>query len=184
MSSSDPQGTAPDRYVAVKRIHERARQFRGRFLNHIASIERDLALLLTDYFCTDDRSKQKLFFERIACRMSLDEKRVALIEIVKSDYPNYWEENVQFLNDLTELQRFRNKLAHSVVDVSDAALARPIEQGVGFVDWKEGDPITDVEFDDWCARANMVATTLIEIRKLLPYKQRKDSSKSSGSKTG
>jgi hypothetical protein len=74
--------------------------------------------------------------------------------------------------DLQRLQEFRNKLAHSVVDVSDTALARPFELGVGFVQWKAGEPITEKEFDDWVVRANMVLGTLDEIKMLLPYKER------------
>ena len=74
-------------HIAAGRIHERAREYRGRFLTHVAVIERDIAAILTSYFCTEDPSKQELFFSRVAGRMSLDEKRVLLTEIVKRDYP-------------------------------------------------------------------------------------------------
>lgn len=160
------------KHRAAEQLHERARQFRGRFLNHMAVIERSIALLLTYYFCTEDSSKQAIFFGSIASAMSLNAKRSVLIEIVKKDYPRYWDEHSQFLSDLQRLQEFRNKLAHSVVDVSDAALARPLELGVGFVQWKAGEPITETEFDDWVVRANMVLGTLDEIKMLLPFKER------------
>jgi len=163
-----------DNHRAAGRLHARAREYRGRFLNHIAVIERDIALLLTEYFCTIDPSKQELFFERIACRMSLEEKRTLLIEIVRRDYPSYWDKHAEFLKDLQELQTFRNKLAHSVLDVSDEALARPLEAGVGFLQWKNGTPIPERELDDWCVRANMVSSTLSSIKMLLPYKERTD----------
>lgn len=159
------------KHQTAEQLHERARQFRGRFLNHMANIERDIALLLTRYFCTDDSSKQSIFFDCIASAMSLNAKRTVLIEIVKKDYPRYWEEHSQFLLDLRHLQEFRNKLAHSVVDVSDSALARPLELGVGFVQWKAGDPITEQQFDEWVVRADMVLGTLDEIKRLLPFKE-------------
>lgn len=59
-----------------------------------------------------------------------------------------------------------------MVDVSVEALARPIEEGVGFVQWAKGEPVTDSEFENWEVRANMVSTTLIEIKRLLPYKEK------------
>ena len=158
-------------FKSARRIHERAREFRGRFLNHLAVIERDIALLLTEYFCTEDPLKQELFFDRIACRMSLEQKRVLLAEIVKRDYPRYWDDNGQFLQDLKQLQELRNKLAHSIVDVSNPALERPIDQGVGFVQWNGGVPITEQELDQWCAQANMVSGTLADIKRLLPFKE-------------
>jgi hypothetical protein len=161
----------PEYLRAAGRLHAQAREFRGRFLNSVAVIEHDIAKLLTDYFCRDDPAKQELFFERIACRMSLEEKRSMLVAIVKADYPSYWEEHSSFLRDIQLLQVFRNKLAHSVLDVSDEALARPIEAGVGFIQWKAGAPVTQFEFDGWCVRANIVLSTLKEIRVLLPFKE-------------
>jgi hypothetical protein len=157
---------------AAEHLHERARQIRGRFLNVVAVVERDIALLLTEYFCREDPSKQTLFFNRIATSMSLNAKRLVLSEILKKDYPRYCENNGQPLADLQQIQEFRNKLAHSVVDVSDSALARPAEEGVGFVQWNEGEPITEGEFNEWEVRANGVLTTLSDIKRLLPYKEK------------
>jgi hypothetical protein len=163
----------PENYAAARKLHALAREFRGRFLNSIAVIEHDIAKLLTEYFCTSDPFKQELFFNRVACRLSLEQKRVLLVEIVKNDYPRYWEEHDSFINDLKEIQEFRNKLAHSILDVSDEALARPLEEGVSFVQWNKGAPITERVFNEWCVRANMVLSTLAEIKTLLPYKEHK-----------
>ncbi len=155
----------------TKKIHEKGRELRGRFLNSVAVIERDIAVILTKYFCTTDKSKQELFFLKVAEKMTLDRKKQVLTEIVKNDYPSYWEELKPFLIDLKKIQEFRNKLAHSVLDVSDEALARPIEDGVGLVQWEKGKPITDKEFEEWEVRANMVISTLINIKRLLPFKE-------------
>jgi len=43
---------------AVRRLHEKAHYFRGRFLNSVAVIERDIAVILTEYFCTNDEEKR------------------------------------------------------------------------------------------------------------------------------
>lgn len=157
---------------AAKKLHEKARYLRGRFLNSVAVIERDIAVILTEYFCTIDESKRELFFEKVAEKLSLQKKKEILIEIVKNDYPRYWEENKQFLIDLQHIQEFRNKLAHSVLDVSDEALARQPEEGIGFVQWKKGAPVTDGEFEEWVVRANMLGSTLSDIKRLLPFKEK------------
>lgn len=158
--------------AAAQKLHEKARYFRGRFLNSVAVIERDIAVILTDYFCTVDEDKRAMFFERVAEKLSLQRKKDILVEIVKNDYPRYWEEHKQFLTDLQSIQDFRNKLAHSVLDVSDEALSRPIEEGVGFVQWRKSDPITDTEFQEWEVRANMLSSTLSDIKLLLPFKEK------------
>jgi len=84
----------------------------------------------------------------VAEKLSLQRKKEILIEIVKGDYPRYWEDNKEFLKSLQQIQEFRNKLAHSVLDVSEEALNRPLEEGVGFVQWNKGVPVTDDEFQE------------------------------------
>lgn len=157
---------------ACERVHEVARQFRGRFLNSVAAIEHDISAILTEYFCTEDEEKREIFFSEIVGYMSLNTKRELLVKIVKRDYPKYWDQNGQFLKELERIQTLHNKLAHSVVDVSDTALSRPIEEGVGFIQWRAGQPITKLEFEDWEAKANMVLSTLSDIKRLLPFKER------------
>jgi hypothetical protein len=164
--------TYKKKMAAAQRLHERACYLRGRFLNSVAVIERDISVILTDYFCTEDESKRELFFAKVAEKLSLQKKKEILIEIVKADYPRYWEEKKEFLNSLEQIQEFRNKLAHSVLDVSDEALERPLEKGVGFVQWKKGVPVTDEEFQEWEITANMLSSTLLDIKRLLPFKEK------------
>lgn len=156
--------------AAAQKLHERAREFRGRFLNHLAVIERDIALLLTMHFCREDAAAQQLFFDEIACKFSLEWKKELLVKILKADYPAFWANCGSSFRELSQLQAFRNKLAHSVVDVSDEALRRPLEQGVGFVQWKSGEPVTEEAMADWCARASTVLSALSSVRQLFPYR--------------
>lgn len=74
------------------------------------------------------------------------------------------------LSAFQKILEFRNKLAHSIVDLSDEALARPIEEGIGFTDWEKGRPITEQEFNDWEVKANMIYSCLKDIKRLLPLK--------------
>lgn len=162
-----------DRVAAAKKIHERARYLRGRFLNTVAVIERDIAIVLTEYFCQNDEEKREVFFTKVAEKISLQKKKEILIEIVENDYPKYWEENKEHFKKLKDIQEFRNKLAHSIVDVSEEALLRPIDEGVGFIQWKQGIPITDKEFEAFEDMASDVHSTISDIRMLLPFKEKR-----------
>lgn len=156
----------------VHRLHEKARNLRGRFLNSVAVIEHDIAVILTEYFCTEDESKRELFFAKVVEKLSLQKKKEILIEIVKVDYPRYWEENKEFLNSLQLIQELRNKLAHSILDVSDEALERPLKEGVGFVQWRKGAPVTDDEFEEFELKTADLHSALLEIESLLPLKEK------------
>jgi hypothetical protein len=155
---------------AASLIHEKARQFRGRFLNSMAVIDYELSAILTEYFCRDDDEKRELFSTDIVGRMNFGAKRTLVTEITKKDYPLFWDENQSLIKDLEQYQSLRNKLAHSIVDVSAAALARPLEAGIGFVQWKDSQPITEQEFDDWDARAATSLGILRDIKRMLPFK--------------
>lgn len=158
---------------AAKLIHEKARYYRGRFLNSVACIEHDIAHILTDYFCTFDLGKRKIFYDDIVTRgfFTLNRKKDVLMKIVQLDYPRYWKKHKEVFSTFKKILEFRNQLSHSIVDVSDEALARPIEEGIGFTDWKDGKPITEEEFNDWEVKANMISSCLTDIKRLLPYKQ-------------
>ena len=161
-----------DKVQSAKNLHERARYIRGRFINYVAVIERDLGVILTEYFCTECENKRAIFFTQVIEKLSLEQKRSTIIAIVKNDYPRFWEENKEYFKDLQKVQELRNKLAHSVLDVSENALSRPLEEGVGFVEWDKGNPITERELQDWEVRANMISSTLSSIKQLLPFKER------------
>lgn len=162
------------RRVASK-LHERAYFLRGRFLTLVSVIERNLAEILTEYFCREDADLRQRFFDRVAMKMSLNAKRDLWFEILKADHPSFWSKNEMHLLHLRSIQEFRNKLAHSVVDLSPQALTRGVEAGVGFVDWKRGEPIQDAEFEEWQVRAMMIFGLLNDHRRLLPFIEKQHS---------
>ncbi|AHF94058.1 hypothetical protein OPIT5_04105 [Opitutaceae bacterium TAV5] len=131
--------------------------------------------LLAEYFCPNDGGKRTLLYDEILTTnfFGLERKKQLFRAIVKIDYPSYWEENKETLVAFDDVQRFRNKLAHSRVDVSEEALARPLEQGVGFTDWKNSEPVTEAQFQDMIAKVNMIISCILEIKRLLPFKERK-----------
>ncbi len=162
-----------EKIQAAQLIHEKARYYRGRFLNSVACVEYGIAHILTDYFCTSDPGKREIFYDDIATAafLSLSRKKDILIKIVQADYPYYWEENREVLSAFQKVIELRNKLAHSIVDVSDVALARSIKEGIGFTDLDGGRPITEEEFNDWDIKATMINSCLRDIKRLLPFKQ-------------
>jgi hypothetical protein len=82
--------TDREKWRALDRIHARAREMRGGFLNKVAAIERRLALLLTEYFCTSDDGKREIFLDYVVGKMSLEQKRAVLIQILNMQ-PGNWD---------------------------------------------------------------------------------------------
>lgn len=165
--------THDEKYVASRAIHARAREMRGSFLNQVACIEQKMATLFLDYFCRDCPDKRKLFFDGIltASFFGLRAKKTILVRILKQDYPRYWEREKQNFKAFDDVTDFRNRLAHCILDVSEDALARPVADGVAFLDRDDCTPITDRDFNDYEVKANMLHSCLLDIERLLPYKE-------------
>jgi hypothetical protein len=160
-----------EKETAARALHAKAREYRGSFLNSLACIESKLDHWLTDYFSASSIGKRKLLFEEIITKIQIGRKKKILLKIIQTDYPIYWKEHETILRELQNIIDFRNGLAHSLLDVSDSALARPASEGIGFSDWKNGLPITDREFDEWRVKANMIYSCLGDLDVLLPWKQ-------------
>jgi len=155
---------------AAEKIHELARQFRGRFLNSVAVIERDIVLILKEYSsrnCIPNEFKNTLHDAKSNNFTKFEKNIKALFEILKHDFDFYWNDYSYDLEHLDSIRRFRNKIAHSIIDVSDSALERPIEKGIGFVEWDKGVPMTEIQLNDWIVKANMVSSCLSDIKRLL-----------------
>ncbi len=163
-----------EKVKAAQEIHEKAKQFRGHFINSVAVIEQEIALILTEYYSRTDVPEEykKVLRDARKCKFQkLDKNTNALLKIIKNYYLNYWDRYCCILEDIDKIRVFRNKIAHSPVDISEDALNRPIQEGVGFIEWNKGKPLSEADFQDWNARTNMIVGTLRDIKRVLPFKE-------------
>jgi hypothetical protein len=122
----------------AQRMHSYVRDWRGRILNSMAVIERDTALLISSYFCKEE--KKYFFFSEVAIShfFSLRSKINILRKILKKDYQFCLDQNPDFFKEIERVMEFRNLIAHAPIDVSDEALNRDPKEGVGFVSYSDG----------------------------------------------
>ncbi|MDB5490663.1 MAG: hypothetical protein JWO78_512 [Micavibrio sp.] len=58
-------------------------------------------------------------------------------------------------------------MAHAIVDVSEKALARPVNEGISFAGLENEYPITDQIFNDFEIRANEFLSSLNDMERIL-----------------
>ena len=160
------------RYKAAKKIHALAREYRGSLLNSAACIEAELSDLIGEYFCPDPDRRARLDAHVIQTGMfTLDRKLQILKTIVREDYPRRWAEDAEIWQRFARVTKLRNGLAHSRVDTSAEALARPLTEGIGFEKYENGKPITAGRFNEFEVDACMILSYLREMHVLIPYKE-------------
>jgi hypothetical protein len=122
----------------AQRLHSYARDWRGRILNTTAVIERNIALLISSYFCKEE--KKYFFFSEVATShfFSFRSKINILRQILRKDYQFFLDRNPAFFKEIEKVIKFRNLIAHALIDVSDEALKRNPKEGVGFVSYSDG----------------------------------------------
>ncbi len=120
------------------RLHQYVRNWRGQLINSVSVIDLRLALVISKFFAKEERFL--LFFSEMATSRSMTfrKKRDMLRIIFQQDPLFETAKERNLLKELEDIGNFRNVLAHSVLDVSGAALAKTPQEGVGFVSYKGG----------------------------------------------
>ena len=124
-----------------------------------------------------------MFFSEIATGQILSflAKIDLLKKILKLDYPGYLDNYPNLFSELEKVRKFRNKIAHATIDVSDTALDKKEIDGVGFVFYKNGKRqvqfITLQEAENREVEINMISCNMHDIKRLLPFKYRSKTKK-------
>jgi hypothetical protein len=160
-----------EQYALATKLHAYVRDWRGGVLNTVAVIEKDIAQIISHYFCKEER--RDVFFSEIATAefFSYRNKISILKEILQKDYAFFLEEHPDLTKELGEIGEFRNILAHATLDVTDNALRRNPKDGVGFVSFQDGERVvkvfTEGDFNDWNGRMGTVSSYIEDLKAIL-----------------
>lgn len=99
---------------------ERSHYVRGKIISELILLER----LVDDYICryaTEDIEKQKFLKDVIFSteKISFENKRLILEQILKANKNNFLKENSTFINDISYLIAKRNNVAHLLLDITN-----------------------------------------------------------------
>ncbi len=163
--------TYEEKIQSATRLHEYVRNWRGQLINSVSVMDLRLALVISKFFAKEERFL--LFFSEMATSQSMtfSKKREMLRIIFQHDPLLETDKDRNLLKELEAIGTFRNILAHSVLDVSDAALAKNPKDGVGFISYKGGQKkiisVTEADFNDWSGRIGTVAGLIGDTMRLM-----------------
>ena len=158
-----------EKYELAARLHAYVRDWRGRVLNTVAVMEKEIAQIISHYFCAEER--RDFFFSEIARFLSYRNKVSILKQILQKDYVFFSREHPDLTKELEEIGAFRNILAHATLDVTDNALRRKPKDAVGFVSFEDGERVVKVfaeaDFNDWNGRMGNVSSDIADLKAIL-----------------
>ncbi len=160
-----------EKHRLAVQLHAYVREWRGAVLNHVAVIEKEIAHIISHYFCKEE--KRDVFYSEIATAefFSYRNKVSILKKILQKEYDFFWKEHSNLTKELGKIGDFRNVMAHATIDVTDDALRRHPKKGVGFVSFQNGQRIvqvlTEADFNDWNGRMGTVSSDIDDLKRIL-----------------
>ena len=159
----------------TKKQHERSleidalcAEFRGKFLSTGAWIETILSEMLTQQFCPDP-NRRALFFSELmdSGDITFSRKTELLTTVLDRFHPQLLGAHPKLKERLDKFRRFRNRLAHSHPDTSEARLNDGKSDEVVFVFYEVGQTkyqtVTLTEAEQRIAESNQLHNELVEI---------------------
>lgn len=151
-------------------MHSVARVWRGDVLNHSAVIEKEIAMIISKYFCKPER--EALFTSEIALQGFFSFRNKArILRIIAEDYDFVFKDSPKFFDEMEKIMTYRNKLAHATLDFTEESLMRDPKDGITLVFYKKGRKRTEVfNYDlreDWNVRMNMVSSKIKDLMNVI-----------------
>jgi hypothetical protein len=151
-------------------LHAFASEIRGKFLNIGSWIETLLADIIAEYFCRDAK-RRRLFFSEVATEMRLSAKAALLDKILEHHFHEIHSGHPGLKKRLDAFRQFRNRLAHSHIDTSEAVLAAKKSDEVMFIFYDQGQTkrqnVTRAEAQRRAQDANKLHDDLLKIQRAI-----------------
>jgi len=114
-----------ERMRHINELKSIAANIRGNFLDVAIWIEKLIEDIIASHFCTDSENRA-LFFSLImnSPEFTFYRKIGIFDELLKICYPDLYKLHSDLLKKLDKIRKFRNRLAHATLDITDNFLSK------------------------------------------------------------
>jgi hypothetical protein len=136
-----------------RQVNILAKEIRGPFLEHAIVIERLIEDIISWHFCPDEERRLLLFSLVISEPDFTFSSKIEIIDkILKLHYPDLAKKYPKLVAELTKVRKFRNRIAHAMLDTSDDFLAGNFTDRIQLIYFEDGQTkhqvITTAERDE------------------------------------
>jgi len=136
----------------LMQVEEKSIDVRGRFLAQAIRIESVIEDIISCHFCPDE-DKSRLFRSLIMNNtdFTFSSKIKILEKLLKKYYADLFDRYPKIINDANKIRRFRNKIAHTDLDLSQKVWAERRSDRIRLVYYEDGERkeqiVTDAEIE-------------------------------------
>jgi hypothetical protein len=125
----------------LKRLYTLSFDIRGKFLDQTIWIEVLISDILSRFF-SHEEPRQILFFSLVAPKLEFRAKINILSTLLELHYPELLEGYPKLIDDINNIRKFRNKIAHAHLDTTDEFLKKEYTDRIRLIFFKKGKTVT------------------------------------------
>lgn len=150
-------------------LFQLAKDIRASFLEQSIFIEKIIEDILAHHFCPEE-DRRNLFFSLVinGTDLTFDSKICIFDKLLRLRYPDIIESNNKLIDELHKIRRFRNRLAHAMLDTSPDFLAKEYKDRIQLIYYEDGrkkqQVITTTERIKRLSRCSKIVQLLYEIK--------------------
>ena len=128
-----------EKFERLEKLHKLSQSIRGAFLDQAIAVEMLCSDIIAQHFCPEVE-KRYMFFSLVLSggSLSFSSKTRIFRSIMKMCYPDLLEKFPELKVSLEKIRKFRNRIAHSMLDSSEEFLDRGYEDRIRVEFYKEG----------------------------------------------
>ena len=153
-------------------LHALMREIRGTSIDQAIWIDVFVTDMLASFFCADKERRALLSSDVLAGRDASFSGRLEVLEsIARKWFPEFLSSHGRLFEQLDKIRRFRNRLAHSRLDTTEAILAKGYTDRIQLIFNENGAEKTQVvtvtEFEERLKEGTEVTYSLLELQQLI-----------------
>lgn len=122
----------------LNRVFNLSKEIRGSFLDQAIPIEMLIDDIISHHFCPEE-ARRIFFFSITTPEISFSNKIKILETILKNSYPDLIEKHSELFREIRKVKDFRNRIAHSILDTTDAFLKKKYGDRIRLEFYKKGE---------------------------------------------
>ncbi len=153
----------------LTQLFQLAQEIRAPFLEQAIFIEKIIEDIIAQHFCPEE-NRRALFFSLVINGTDLTflSKIEILERLLQLCYPDLSGKHPKLIDELQKIRRFRNRIAHAMLDSSDAFLAHKYTDRIQLTYHEDGQTkhqvVTVSERDERLKECSKVVKELVEIQ--------------------
>jgi len=160
----------------LEQLFQLAQHIRAPFLEQAIFIEKLIEDIIAKHFCPEEE-RRTLFFSLVinGTELTFSSKIDILDRLLQLCYPIVVKSYPQLINEIQKIRRFRNRVAHALLDTSETFLSHNYNDRIQLIYYEDGQTkqqvVMTTEIEERLRECTKVVKVLVEIQEKITKRE-------------